>query len=763
MSKKPSDTAKKNNHPVIEMPVPEDISENPSEKPANLDTHAPTTATYNITQYYYSYGDGPQIGTNNGTVTHLPADNKSEDNLQIVSSASIHPSELPQSVKWADIMWEIDEKDYSIKSPSFIDDYRIYIKKVEQEFSTIKTLLFGDSPQPFHECYVCNDISYDAAKTRQAARVLEYEQYLRKESKKSSFKLKGVKPHLHNATVKKIGLLSRYVILTGSGGIGKSMMLRHLLIDSVSNINSGGFIPVFTSLRDFNESYSTLEDYIFSENKSLLTVELNTFRNNLASGGFLILLDGLDEIPYHLITHFDKLLESFTVGNPGNQMIISSRPYTNFVSYSKFTVLQLLPFTRKQSISLIEKLKYREDNPEIKRQFLTYLSSNKLDRHDDFLKNPLLLTIMLMTFDHFRRIADKMHIFFNDAYQTLYWKHDKENNHGFERPFKTGFDCDTFAQYLAEFCAKSYFSNKIDFTWNEMDNTYQHLSFNRKAVEPHASTKDFVEDVCNNLCLMYSVNGIYSFYHRTFQEYFCALYFTMDKTDAQLARFGELYIQSASENKSSDQTFGMLYDMMPIRIESAILLPFLDKLFGKDPRTSYYSYLISNYPVLLFDYGETPSLLDYPSNPPYLLYFRFLANRYGFLHSDEDLGEYALKKELPFKEEYTTNRYIRLFKKDENGIDDYEMVSFNKLGEDWLENYKEEHGDYPVPDGASIEYPLREIELEHYNGADGLSDFDSFLCDPDFPLLIEYQAAKKCYKEMKERVSRARRTDGLFD
>ena len=464
---------------------------------------------------------------------------------------------------------------------------KVNVRRIEKKYTNnkIKTFISADAPMEFTSSYVNGSISFDLAKTRQVARLMAYLKYLKPKYAEAIETLTSAKARLDDVTQVKIGLLSRYTIITGPGGTGKSMLLKHLLLEASQKGDSCGFIPIFTSLKEFNADYSCLEDCIYGENVSLLAISPDKFKTDLKKGGFLLLLDGLDEVSYQNMVVFDRLLEKFITENPNNQIVMSSRPYTDFVSYKRFTVLKMLPLRKEQSVELIEKIPYNVGHPEIKREFISRIQNSQFDKHKDFISNPLLLTIMFMTFEQYGRIADRIHVFYNDAYQTMYWKHDRGNNHNLERKFKTGYDCDTFAEYLSEFCARSYFEDKFIFSWDEIDRLYQSLSLNKNAKEKH-STRDFVDDLADNLCLVYRTNDGYDFYHRSFQEYFCALYFSNDKTDAQLSSFANLYSDIRSKKKG-DQTFAMLYDMIPGRIEASILLSFLKNLLGSGDVTDY--------------------------------------------------------------------------------------------------------------------------------------------------------------------------------
>ncbi len=68
----------------------------------------------------------------------------------------------------------------------------------------------------------------------------------------------------------------------------------------------------------------------------------------------------------------------------------------------------MLPLSKEKSIKLIEKLPYYDE--EVKSRFLKTLDKS-YTKSKRFCSNPLLLTLMLLTFEEFAEIPDRMHVF----------------------------------------------------------------------------------------------------------------------------------------------------------------------------------------------------------------------------------------------------------------------------------------------------------------------------------------------------------------
>ena len=115
--------------------------------------------------------------------------------------------------------------------------------------------------------------------------------------------------------VKEIGDLekiSNNIIIIGSGGTGKSIIMRHLFVDTVRKHE---YIPVLVDLRKITEIEKGTEllDVIHSCIESF-DVKLNQeqFEYSLRAGKYLFLLDGLDEVKRELCMQTEQLIQNMS-------------------------------------------------------------------------------------------------------------------------------------------------------------------------------------------------------------------------------------------------------------------------------------------------------------------------------------------------------------------------------------------------------------------------------------------------------------------
>ncbi len=396
-------------------------------------------------------------------------------------------------------------------------EFGTYLHNTYAKYNKMKTLLYNDTPREFYKFYVCNDISQRV--------------YI----KKFTYQTKTI----HDATAETLQECSNFILISGTGGLGKSMMMRHLLLDAIDRFDEFGKIPIFIPLKDYNDTYDGLLDYIFEKFEGLGgTDNIDDFSELLMQGVCLLLFDGLDEIKSDYRKKFEHDLDIFADKYTENMFVISSRPTGSFVSLHRFTVLDLCPFTKEQALALIDKLDFRPDEPIIKENFRRELETSLFISHREFTQNPLLLTIMLMTYEQFAEIPSKMHIFYREAYVALSQKHDASKG-AYKRVLKTGLTADQFADYFAEFCARSYRDEKFEFTDVLFDKYFNSLHERTKG-PAGVTASDFRDDLVENMCLMFYESGKYHFTHRSFQEYFCALYFSKQK-DKTLKAIGDFF------------------------------------------------------------------------------------------------------------------------------------------------------------------------------------------------------------------------------
>ena len=116
-----------------------------------------------------------------------------------------------------------------------------------------------------------------------------------------------------------------------------------------------------------------------------------------------------------------KIREKTDLNDNKNHFIISSRPTDAFIGWNDFSEMSACALTKEQALNLIKKIDYSEP---AKSTFYQELDNNLYDKYKSFASNPLLLTIMLLTFSNHASIPAKLNDFYEAAFSTLFNMHD---------------------------------------------------------------------------------------------------------------------------------------------------------------------------------------------------------------------------------------------------------------------------------------------------------------------------------------------------
>ena len=525
------------------------------------------------------------------------------------------------------------------------------------------------------------------------------------------------------------------------------MMMRHLFLHFAEQFTDGSILPVLVPLKNFTNQVVNLETFIFNaayEFDHDMTFE--QFETVLKAGKCLVLLDGLDEIPSNARHHFDNILVSFIKAYKRNHIVVSSRPTSNFVQFGHFLVFDVEPFSKEKALELIDKLDYHD--PESKAKFRDDLDKKLYRSHQQFASNPLLLTIMLMTYTSYGEVPAKRHVFYAKAYETMARLHDASKG-AYVRPMHTGLTPEDFAVYFAEFCARTYRAEVLEFD-ERIFNNYMEKVIQHQHRKIDAKPRDFLLDLTDNLCIMYKEGEKYYFIHRSFQEYFSAVFFS-NQMDDQLERIG-VFFENQRHRQFGDRTFDMMYDMIPNRIDRYIFLPFLKNLWEQcDAKDGYWTFLYEMYSRIYAQEGNPGDLYE---NAPESYLYNFIVNETLHRHNGElynvkwpDDIDYCSRKEWVSieKGEFMRDgkRYVR-----------NEIVELDEVDVEYID----EHGE-PEIEGVSWEIDVSEIRRR----SDFFAQLIAFMEDDSFPLKKEYNEMRQFTEWLDKTINEKPSSDDWFD
>lgn len=356
------------------------------------------------------------------------------------------------------------------------------------------------------------------------------------------------------------------ILILGSGGTGKSMLMRHLFLNA---INTGFAIPILVNLRKYKGKDNSEFSIINLIYKSMLAFDIRMdqqqFFYSLRSGKYLILFDGLDEVKDRYRRDSAREIEQIYMKYSNNRYVITSRnvikqnPHSktgycgeSFAELKSFTFFDIAGLNLNNACSLVTKIG-NADDIEKTEKFKKVLREYLWAEHKNFLSTPLLLSIMYITFlDRLDdMLMDNLADYYTNVFDVLYSKHELAKAEGCELRLlceKLGYN--KFKTLFSYICFHTFFSQQYEFTTEELTDLIRRgvKKLNYSDALPLNETNNFIQDLTNRVCLLVQEGTVFAFLHRSLQSYFAAFSDTTlcDKDQESLISriVKEYYIQS---------------------------------------------------------------------------------------------------------------------------------------------------------------------------------------------------------------------------
>lgn len=415
--------------------------------------------------------------------------------------------------------------------------YETYLINTRRKNSQIKTIIYRRAPKDLYSFYECIGVRYNG-------KIINTEK------------------------ITNLFSVGNKIIVSGTGGIGKSILFKHLFLNTIEETS---FIPVLIELRSFNildTKDISLYDGIY---KSLVDngfeLDKECFEYSMKEGAYIILFDGYDEVNRDKTEKITDEIKKISEKYNNNKYFVSSRPTEEFIGWNDFCEVETLELSKEQALSLIKKIDFDET---VKEVFCKELDARLYDSYRSFASNPLLLNIMLLTFQKHAVIPERLNDFYEEAFVTLFNAHDATKD-AYVRDIRCGLGCEEFKHIFAYICFKSYFNGEFEFSETKL------LEYINQAKDKLGKntfgTDDYQEDLTHSVCMLIKEGLVYRFAHRSFQEYFAAWY-TCKLTDDIQAKLLHNWIKE-SDSVISDAYFQMLYDLQGTKVNKIILCPII--------------------------------------------------------------------------------------------------------------------------------------------------------------------------------------------
>lgn len=360
---------------------------------------------------------------------------------------------------------------------------------------------------------------------------------------------------------------SNRIIISGTGGCGKSILMRHLFLNCIA---SAEFAPIIVELRDLNDSVRTLEEHIvFIMQNGGFDIDGNFFLQAQKYGNFCFMFDGFDELLSSKRESVDSYIKSLSEKFPNCPIIVSSRPDERFRAWNQFDEFCVEPLSQESAVDLILKLPVEGV---FKEKFIKELKGALFAKHNSFLSNPLLLSIMLLTYHQNAEVPSKLSVFYGQAYEALFQKHDASKG-AYSRQRETDLDILDFSRVFSFFSLMTFDKRIFRMTTPE---SLEYIETSRKRLGLSFEKAAYLKDLLKATCLLIEDGLHVAYSHRSFQEYFVSKYILSEEYEVQVDLINRYW-----KPFSEDNIIPLLYEQNPELIERAFLIPQLKIAFDR--------------------------------------------------------------------------------------------------------------------------------------------------------------------------------------
>ena len=381
--------------------------------------------------------------------------------------------------------------------------------------------------------------------------------------------------------------MHKHLVVLGDPGSGKSTFVHHLCISLAAYgleqneswleripgwpKEDSNLIPLPVILRDFARLCSSknrhadpchLWDFICSRLTSQnLDFVTDALHHALEKGNVVLLLDGLDEVPDKSQRQFTRdSIIAFLNRYPGCRMIVTCRvlSYQDPTWHLKdFPSFELAPFDNQMIDHFIQAWYMELSRLNVVKSEESEALANRLKeavRRPDLWKlasNPLLLTVMSLVHTHKQRLPDARSLLYEESVDILLWRWEQLKTGATDEPY--GLTQLLREQNRSELDLKKVLW-QLAFSAHEKSDGHDgkkladigELELQNALTRLHETqSRDWAFRIINTIkmragLLIEREQGVYTFPHRTFQEYLAGAHLsTLNKFARQCCKLSE--------------------------------------------------------------------------------------------------------------------------------------------------------------------------------------------------------------------------------
>ena len=323
------------------------------------------------------------------------------------------------------------------------------------------------------------------------------------------------------------------ILITDTAGMGKSTLTKFLFLDVIEN---GHGIPIYIELRRLSKERTILREIKEQLNSLSKDFDSELLLRFIQTGDFVFFLDGYDEIPFSEIKSVTSDIQDFISKANKNIFFMTSRPESSLSCFGDFQGFSIMELSNNEAYELLTKY---DKNGDTSRKLIAELKTGRYKVVYEFLKNPLLVSLLFTAYEYKHMIPLKKHIFYRQVYDAYFEYHDLSKGDSFVHNKYSKLDSDDFNKVLRYIAYKSIQMQKVAFEKDILLKLIDDLK--QFHPELHFSSSDFLKDIIVSVPVFCIDGNYYRWVHKSLQEYFAALFIYRDSNNQQAQILSTLY------------------------------------------------------------------------------------------------------------------------------------------------------------------------------------------------------------------------------